>query len=58
MRLTEKQKRRLAEMARKALEERPDLSERYAPIGRRYLATVELLKKGEEKEWKERRSTR
>lgn len=49
MKLTEAQKKRLSEMAKQALAEHPDLAEKYAAIGRKYLATMEVVKKTEDK---------
>lgn len=49
MKLTEKEKRAYVEMAKQALAEHPDLAEKYSAIGRKYLATMEVVKKAEEK---------
>lgn len=49
MKLTEKEKKMYREMAKKALEEHPDLEEKYGAIGRQYLATMEVVKKAEKK---------
>lgn len=49
MKLTEKEKKAYQEMAKKALEEHPDLADKYSAIGRKYLATMEVVKKAEEK---------